>query len=313
MKATKKFIVLPMMLLSMALTGCAGNNPTTSSRSTPDYTYATEPTGEKAYSGTYYDGFDFSAVGGTLLYNLHVLTLSRHTTMVRYSQFSTYEQSTTQPRSVDTDAAEPSKNVLLYTGKKVSKPGSGWNREHVWPCANSGGMWTHNKEDGDNYVDKSTYVGGGSDLYHVRPATSSVNTARGNSKFIEFGPNDTFYEYGDGGPYKLKCDVSSGQFANKCEPADGQKGDIARILMYVYTRYNKIGDYNDKYCGTLALTNVFGYSTQEEAQEIMCKWNAIDPVDDTERLRNDTIEKIQGNRNPFVDHPELMAPCFGLF
>ena len=45
----------------------------------------------------------------------------------------------------------------------------------------------------------------------------------------------------------------------------------------------------------------------------MCKWNAIDPVDATELLRNDTIQAIQGNRNPFIDHPELMAACFGLY
>ena len=44
----------------------------------------------------------------------------------------------------------------------------------------------------------------------------------------------------------------------------------------------------------------------------MLKWNELDPVDDTERLRNDTIEQIQGNRNPFVDHPEYRARCFDL-
>ena len=36
------------------------------------------------------------------------------------------------------------------------------------------------------------------------------------------------------------------------------------------------------------------------------RWNKLDPVDQAELERNDAIEKIQGNRNPFIDHPEYV-------
>ena len=47
-------------------------------------------------------------------------------------------------------------------------------------------------------------------------------------------------------------------------------------------------------------------------QKIMVKWNNLDPVSETEKLRNQTVQAIQGNRNPFVDYPHLMAKCFNL-
>ena len=156
----------------------------------------------------------------------------------------------------------------------------------------------------------------------VRPSSSYVNTARGNSKFIEFEEGIQTYDAGDSGGkcvLKVNSDPAEG-FATKSEPADMYKGDIVRILMYVYIHYAKIGGaewqwYYDEaktkcVMGSLGLTQVFGYSDINEVYDLMVRWNELDPVDDHERLRNDTIQAIQGNRNPFVDYPQLIARCF---
>ena len=83
--------------------------------------------------------------------------------------------------------------------------------------------------------------------------------------------------------------------------------------MYVYIHYSKIGNYNwEIYCGSLSLTDIMGYATPEEAREVLVKWNELDLPSETELLRNETVQAIQGNRNPFVDYPHLMRKCFGL-
>ena len=82
--------------------------------------------------------------------------------------------------------------------------------------------------------------------------------------------------------------------------------------MYVYIHYSKIGNYNNNVCGALNLRQVFGVDTDNGVYELMVRWNELDPVSETEKLRNDTVQKVQGNRNPFVDYPHLMAKCFGL-
>ena len=65
--------------------------------------------------------------------------------------------------------------------------------------------------------------------------------------------------------------------------------------MYFYTRYN--GQPTSKYT-----TNNF-----KVEKSILRKWHEMDPPDATERLRNDVVFSIQGNRNPYIDHPEYVA------
>lgn len=78
------------------------------------------------------------------------------------------------------------------------------------------------------------------------------------------------------------------------EPHDKTKGDIARAIFYFYTRYNTRRP--SKY----TLTNF----TIEKAT--LRKWHAADPPDAEERARNDLVYGIQGNRNPYIDHPEFI-------
>lgn len=328
----KKLVFIPMVAVLLA--GCTiggGGGKKKKSSTEPSPTDTTTPTDSSPTSKTdvpivtgsvindnYYDLSKYQLNGlrgAKLQFELHRLMLDTHQNVVLYSQWKNYESSTSdRTYSIDTKNKSISKNEFFYTGKEVAYSTTG-TREHVWPCAKSAGLWVHsNYSDIKYYVDGSGYWGGGSDLYHVRPCTSAVNTARGDSKYTEFSAEEkasgSLYAIGDGGPYSLLCDAE--RFSTKCEPADEFKGDIARLCMYVYVHYAKLGDYNDETCGNLALTDVFYGETKNAAYEMIARWNELDPVSETEKLRNETVMAIQGNRNPFVDYPHLVRLALGI-
>ena len=186
----------------------------------------------------------------------------------------------------DADPNDPSKMILLYTGRSQgggiaqNNEADGWNREHVWPLSKLGG---------------DTGLTAGHDAHHIRPADVSVNSARGN---LEFGLATTVVSdtYATG---SSKCKKSDYYF----EPRDEVKGDIARMLFYMAVRYE--GDVS----GEADLELVFdalGKTTYEIGNlELLLEWNRIDPVDDFERNRNNVIYTYQNNRNPFIDYPSL--------
>ncbi len=319
-----KFII-PCVASLACLSGCGENG---------DY----KPTEEqKKEIASYYAKYDLEKEGGYLLEELQKLCFKTHTVYVKYKSYSTYASFATDHISSEavpgtvkykkdgtvdfTNSKKSGKNEYFYTGKTASGVGT---REHVWPCANSDQLWVHESSAGSHYVDGSTYKGGGSDLYHVRPSTPAVNTARGNSKFVDFDDDefeqlrDTIVEYGDKGPYKLKLQGGQSnktppEFADKVEVDDHYKGDVARILVYVWVHYGNHGNFDfisdtkKDMIGDLDLCSVLGYGpNRERVFEKLCEWNNMDPPSSTEKLRNDTVQKLQGNRNPFVDHPELM-------
>ena len=112
-----------------------------------------------------------------------------------------------------------------------------------------------------------TTSGGGADLHHIRPAEAGVNSTRGNKPYGE--SSSKYYE-----------------------PADHVKGAVARIVLYVYVRWGTAW-------GADSLTEVF------ESEEILLAWCELDPVDTWEMGRNEVVQRIQGNRNVFIDYPEL--------
>ena len=307
-----KLIVIPMTAL--LLSGCVGGG---GGETTANPTTSVDP-GIIIPDGDYYDTDEYDlngTKGAKLQYELHRLCLDTHRTLTYYSDFNSYlVPAGGRTASIDQVSSSVAKNQYFYTGKEVNMSTGGSTREHVWPCAKSSGMWVHsNYTDVKYWVDGPGYVGGGSDLYHVRPCTSSVNTARGDSRFKEFTEAEKAAAVvsSDGGKYVLYSDKT--EFSNYSEPADEFKGDIVRILMYVYVHYCKMGTYNwDGLCGNLRLQDVMGYSDDKEMHRIMVKWNELDPVSETELLRNNTVQAIQGNRNPFVDYPHLLAKCFNL-
>lgn len=193
----------------------------------------------------------------------------------------------------DADPNDPSKMILLYTGRSQggtiaqNNEPNGWNREHVWPLSKLGG---------------DTGLTAGHDAHHIRPADVSVNKDRGN---LEFGVASTIEQdtYAPGSSY---CKISNEYF----EPRDEVKGDIARMLFYMAVRYE--GDVN----GEADLELVFsahGASTFEFGNlALLLEWNRLDPVDDFERNRNNVIYTYQKNRNPFIDYPSLADLIWGL-
>ena len=306
-----KLIVIPMTAL--LLTGClpGGGGGGGNKSSEEDI---------QIQGDSYYDlsKYDLNGLkGAKLQYELHRLCLDTHKTLIAYAQFYAYtDVNSDRNHTVDQISESVQLNEYFYTGKQVKYggKGSGYEREHVWPCASSNGLWSHDKSS-PNYVDGAGYAGGGSDLYHIRPCSHDPNNARGSSRFKEFSEEElnsgNLYAIGDGGPYTLICDATS--YSKFSEPADEFKGDIARLLMYVYIHYTTMGNYNwDKLCGPLKLSDVIYGATEKETYETMVRWNELDPVSETEKLRNDTVQGIQGNRNPFVDYPHLMKKCFNL-
>ncbi|MBL7542409.1 MAG: endonuclease [Bdellovibrionaceae bacterium] len=142
------------------------------------------------------------------------------------------------------------------------------NVEHTWP---------QSRFTGQHPTDTQK-----SDLHHLYPTDSKLNAIRGNYPFGEVETDSSV----------LKCGQSRfGQSRTirgpVFEPPDVHKGHVARALFYFAVRYDL---------------------TIDAAQEATLRsWHQQFPVDSEELLRNDEIHKAQGNRNPFIDHPELVA------
>ncbi|AZZ36042.1 nuclease [Bdellovibrio sp. qaytius] len=120
-----------------------------------------------------------------------------------------------------------------------------------------------------------------SDLHHLFPSDSEMNSHRSS---LHFGEVDKDME-------KLKCSQNrlgrgTGNAGTVFEPPVAHRGNVARAIFYFATRYKmKVG------------------GAEEATLRI---WNHDDPVDAEELKRNDQVEDLQGNRNPFVDFPELV-------
>ena len=85
------------------------------------------------------------------------------------------------------------------------------------------------------------------------------------------------------------------------EPPLSAKGDVARSIFYMAVRY---GFTVDNLGGQ-------GKASRHGKLDDLLKWNELDPVDPYEVRRNNVIYGFQNNRNPFIDHPELVKYIFG--
>ena len=105
--------------------------------------------------------------------------------------------------------------------------------------------------------------------------------------------------------------------SNVFEPADEIKGDVARIIMYMYMHYSSasyigLDNWNDKtYYGEMHINWVMGSQTVADSFKLLRLWNANDPVSQEEIDRNNYGFSIQGNRNPFIDHPSYADKIWG--
>lgn len=262
--------------------------------STAAFAGAARYTVADADAGTYYG--KITATGGTqLLGQLHDLIVDTHKTYTTYDDCKKYGPTT--------DPGLDGKGVMeFYTHETIMNFVGGvgdWNREHVWCQSLSNGLWGTS--------------GGGSDLHHIRPSESGLNSIRGNNKYGEVsGGKEAWSRLNGGANSKLGGYISGSTF----EPLDNVKGDVARIVMYVYTHYNKASNVGGtkesaKTYGNLPFTNVITANSEAAAKKLLLEWNALDPVDEIERFRNEAVYKIQGNRNPFIDCSDYANAIWG--
>lgn len=224
------------------------------------------------YAPSYYSSINFSKTKNELKNDLAALITATHTKTISYSELQTLLKSS------DVDPDNPSNLLLIYgsqssgTHQRSRSIGGSWNREHVYA-----------KSKGTPNLGTS---GPGADGHHLRPADNTLNSTRGNLSFDD-GTGAMAYKTSRGGWF----------------PGNEWKGDVARILMYMYVRYK------DR-CKPLNIT--FDPSTySSDFPDILLKWNVEDPVSDFERQRNNIVAQTQGNRNPFIDNPYIATVIWG--
>ncbi len=200
----------------------------------------------------------------------------------------------------DTDPANSSNILLIYNRASVSgiwDMGVTYNREHVWPK-----YWLNLTSSQVS----NTYSGMASDEFELRPANTTINGNRGDSwyGFSTLRSNGAITGYGN---------VSSGG-TTYWYPGDPDRGDVARSLFYMATRYGQ-GQTNN-----LTLANGPPGTTRYRMGDLnsLLHWNYQDGIDNFERRRNQVIYSsslnptyYQGNRNPYIDHPEYVWAVFG--
>jgi len=228
----------------------------------------------------YYSDIDLTLTGDALKSELAALITETHTYELIYTPdvWNALKQSDLDPENTnnvlliygydDTDSAinndrTRDKNLSCHTSGCAGK----WVREHVY--ARSIG------------VPNLEFDGPGSDAHHLRSIDNSMNGSRSNRLFTAGNgnatilPNDTFY------------------------PGDEWRGDVARMMMYMYVRYGNR-------CKAINIgTGDALYSTGNDMPDIFLQWNDEDPVSQYEINRNDVLQGLQGNRNPFIDNPYL--------
>ena len=170
------------------------------------------------------------------------------------------------------------------------------NREHIW-CKSNASFYE---------------LGGGCDLHHLRPSINFVNAAK---NYYTFG--NVKGVYSDSKATKVGSAEVCWQSDSKemFEVKDDIKGDVARILLYVYVRWAQPNLYSNVVQSMLPPMdkddNINNGHRVVENLDTLLSWMELDPVDEWEMARNDQCENAQGNRNVFIDYPELAWLMFG--
>jgi len=168
-----------------------------------------------------------------------------------------------------------------------SVEGNCYNREHIIPQS--------------FFNEASPMV---SDIHFIRATDGKVNGMRSNYPFGKVGTATFTSKNGS----KLGNSVSSGYAGTVFEPIDEFKGDVARMVFYFVTRYqSKLSTFTS---GNMLGSSAFpGLQTWE--LNVLLAWHNQDPVSQAEINRNNASYTYQGNRNPYIDHPEYVAQIWG--
>jgi len=217
--------------------------------------------------------------------------------------------------SADQDPNNASNVIDVYKNASYPKAGGGnsfYNREHSWPKS-----YGFPKDGSSNYA----YT----DAHHLFIADSSYNSSRSNKPYDNCSSCDekvTLSNNGRGGTNN-DSNWTTGSFTQgSWQTWNGRKGDVARALMYMAVRYEG---------GTHGVTGVSEPDlilTDDRTliqnsnagsnisvaymglKSVLIQWHKDDPVDAFEHRHNEIVFSHQGNRNPFIDHPEYVACVF---
>lgn len=240
----------------------------------------------------YYNGFNWSLNGMNLKNELATKITTTHTNFLPYIWNAT--------QATDIDPSNSSNVLLIYGFSNSTCPSSTldgndhrsrnifyngggnsceWNREHVYakslgtPGLNDGGV-----------------SDGGEDAHHIRACDVDRNGNRGSLKFSSGSGN-------------------SGAVSGGWYPGDEWKGDVARMMMYMYLRY-------PTQCLPINVGVGTTVASDSNMIDLFLQWNADDPVSPYEDNRNTyhgntSNTYAQGNRNPFIDNPYLATVIWG--
>jgi endonuclease I len=174
--------------------------------------------------------------------------------------------------------------------ESYSQEGKCYNREHLIPQSVFNG-------------DMPMY----SDAFHIWPTDGVVNGRRSNHPFGKVGNATWSSRNGSKLGANNNSGYSQGYSGTVFEPINEFKGDIARAYFYFATRYeDQVNSWNyDMFNNTKnqVFTDTF--------KNILLTWNTIDPVSEREIALNEAIYAAQGNRNPYIDHPEWIEAIWG--
>ncbi|TDQ25779.1 endonuclease [Tenacibaculum caenipelagi] len=231
---------------------------------------------------SYYNDVNLNLSGTALKNELATKIINTHTTNLSYTPgiWDALKQTDLAPNN-------PTKVLLIYgysdtdgnyvTDRTRDKNANGgtagtqWNREHVYP-----------KSLGNPNLGTS---GPGADAHHLRAADISFNSQRSSKKFAAGSGN--------------AGDVTGGWY-----PGDEWKGDVARMMMYMYLRYGN-------QCLPTGVGTGSTMASDANMLTLFIQWNVDDPVSDFEKQRNPILESLQGNRNPFIDNPAFATQIWG--
>ena len=140
------------------------------------------------------------------------------------------------------------------------------------------------------------------DIHHLNPSDQNANIRKSNFPLGEL----TSVSWENGVTFVGKANID-GSSMNAYEPCDEYKGDFARVFMYMFTCYQ---DLTWEY--TWMNYEKSTYPTLKPwAVEMLLKWHKQDPVSEKEVNRNNAVYAVQGNRNPYIDYPQLADYVWG--
>ncbi len=257
----------------------------------------------------YYDTID-TTNGSTLRSTLHDV-VDDHT---RFP----YTASTTDTWDIINLADEDPNNINniidVYKNASYTKIAGGvgaYNREHSWPKSYG-------------FPDDGTGVYPYTDCHHLFASDAGYNSARSNLPFrwcdASCTEQTTLFNDGRGGGsgvYPGNSNWQSGSFTQGTwETWNGRKGDVARAIFYMDIRYeggsHSVTGFSEPDLIVTDNESLIDASNTGSNQSVaymgmlsvLLQWHAQDPPDSREIWRNEVVFSFQGNRNPFIDHPE---------